>query len=49
MIDLQSMGLAYYTSIGDAKVTSTIILDALHFVGKAPIRWLGWWHLVSPP
>jgi lysophospholipase L1-like esterase len=34
VIDLQSMGLAYYTSIGDAKVTSTIILngtDALHF------------------
>jgi len=32
VIDLQSKGLAYYTSIGDAKVTSTIILDALHFV-----------------
>jgi lysophospholipase L1-like esterase len=34
VIDLQSEGLAYYTSIGDAKVTSTIILngsDALHF------------------
>ena len=34
VIDLQSKGLAYYTSIGDAKVTSTIILngsDALHF------------------
>ena len=34
VIDLQSMGLAYYTSIGDAKVTSTIILDALHFVAE---------------
>jgi lysophospholipase L1-like esterase len=34
VIDLQSKGLAYYTSIGDAKVISTIILngtDALHF------------------
>jgi lysophospholipase L1-like esterase len=34
VIDLQSEGLAYYTSIGEAKVTSTIILngtDALHF------------------
>ena len=34
VIDLQSKGLAYYTSIGDAKVISTIILngtDPLHF------------------
>ncbi len=34
VIDLQSKGLAYYTSIGEAKVTSTIILngtDPLHF------------------
>jgi lysophospholipase L1-like esterase len=34
VIDLQTMALAYYTSIGDAKVTSTIILDALHFVSE---------------
>ena len=32
VIDLQSMALAYYTKVGDAYVTSTIILDALHFV-----------------
>jgi lysophospholipase L1-like esterase len=34
VIDLQSEGLAYYTSIGDAQVKATIILngsDALHF------------------
>jgi lysophospholipase L1-like esterase len=31
VIDLQSKGLAYYTSIGDAMVSSVIILDALHF------------------
>jgi len=34
VIDLQSMGLAYYTSIGDAQVIATIILngtDPLHF------------------
>jgi len=32
VIDLQSMALAYYTKVGDAYVTSTLILDALHFV-----------------
>jgi lysophospholipase L1-like esterase len=31
VIDLQSKGLAYYTKVGDAYVTSTIALDALHF------------------
>lgn len=31
VIDLQAKGLAYYTSVGDAYVTSTISLDALHF------------------
>jgi hypothetical protein len=31
VIDLQTRGLAYYTSIGEAVVSSTIILDALHF------------------
>jgi hypothetical protein len=31
VIDLQSKGLAYYTSIGDAAVTANISLDALHF------------------
>jgi lysophospholipase L1-like esterase len=32
VIDLQSMALAYYTKVGDAYVTSTLIKDALHFV-----------------
>ena len=32
VIDLQSMALAYYTKVGDAYVSSTLILDALHFV-----------------
>jgi lysophospholipase L1-like esterase len=31
VVDLQSRGLAYYTMIGDAMVSSTISLDALHF------------------
>jgi lysophospholipase L1-like esterase len=34
VIDLQTKALAYYTSVGDAYVTSTIILDALHFVSE---------------
>jgi lysophospholipase L1-like esterase len=31
VIDLQAKGLAYYTLIGDAMVSSIISLDALHF------------------
>jgi lysophospholipase L1-like esterase len=31
VIDLQAKGLAYYTMIGDAMVSSVISLDALHF------------------
>ena len=31
VIDLQTRGLAYYTMIGDAVVSATISLDALHF------------------
>jgi lysophospholipase L1-like esterase len=31
VVDLQARGLAYYTMIGDAMVSSTISLDALHF------------------
>jgi hypothetical protein len=32
VIDVQTMALAYYTSIGDPTVSSTLLLDALHFV-----------------
>lgn len=31
VIDVQTEALAYYTSIGDAEVTSTIMVDVLHF------------------
>jgi lysophospholipase L1-like esterase len=38
VIDLQSMALAYYTKVGDAYVSSTLILDALHFVSAGAFQ-----------